>query len=185
MNGHAPELVRALHHIELHPEQWDQQEWFCGTAACLAGHICLQHGWQPVDGSEEATGARMVAKGNLADDVAARACIIAGITAAEGYYLFRSDRTMDDLRTAIHNIDNDRAIVPWLWDRRFRAEHEWRTPGRDLEVVAHRRTTAIRTPHGMEATVHPTRTAAYDYASDVASCRDTTYRHRDYIWEPA
>jgi hypothetical protein len=40
-------LLRALTYIHEHPEEWDQECWIryesCGTAACVAGHLVLQH----------------------------------------------------------------------------------------------------------------------------------------------
>lgn len=184
MNGHATELVKALNHIELHPEEWDQSRWFCGTKACLAGHICIQNGWAPIQPDGLDWDSPRVTNGNRIDYVMPRAQILARLSDSEADYLFHSTRTMHDLRAAVHNIDNDRAIVPLMWTNGHHAEHVWRDRRGALEVAAHRRTTAVRTPHGFEATVHPDRAAAYDYASDVATCRDTTYTHNDYIWEP-
>jgi hypothetical protein len=31
----------------LPPEKFNQENWFCGTAACVAGNICLMLGWRP------------------------------------------------------------------------------------------------------------------------------------------
>jgi hypothetical protein len=30
-------LREAMNYIKLHPEQWNQEDWACGTTACLAG----------------------------------------------------------------------------------------------------------------------------------------------------
>lgn len=36
-------LAQALQHIIDHPELWDQQEFHCGTARCLIGHMAELH----------------------------------------------------------------------------------------------------------------------------------------------
>lgn len=35
---------KALRHIEAHPELWNQENW-CGTACCIAGHIVKNEGY--------------------------------------------------------------------------------------------------------------------------------------------
>jgi hypothetical protein len=40
----VPLLRKGLEHITVHQDEWDQDEW-CGTSRCLAGHIVTLDGW--------------------------------------------------------------------------------------------------------------------------------------------
>lgn len=56
-----PLLRKVLDHIDAHPDEWNQNEWgiqtersSCGTAFCIAGHVAVMSGAEPVwdiDGS--------------------------------------------------------------------------------------------------------------------------------------
>jgi uncharacterized Fe-S radical SAM superfamily protein PflX len=48
MNPNLPLIDDVMHHIDTHPEQHGQSYWFCGTTACVAGHVALLSGWRPV-----------------------------------------------------------------------------------------------------------------------------------------
>lgn len=47
MSGHdinVPHLRKTLEHVTDHPEEYDQETW-CGTKACIAGHAAVLGGW--------------------------------------------------------------------------------------------------------------------------------------------
>lgn len=40
------ELLKVKEQILSKPESLDMRSFFCGTAACIAGHVCLNDGWR-------------------------------------------------------------------------------------------------------------------------------------------
>lgn len=48
------ELVeKVLDHLRQHPEEWDQDQWFCETTACFGGRALLMSGYRIIDTSIE------------------------------------------------------------------------------------------------------------------------------------
>lgn len=113
----APLLLKTLHHIEAHPEEWVQETWHCGTTACYAGHAVIIDGgeWYP-HGS-----ALLIARDDdPAEDVwhdpcgstsviqvAHRARHILGLTHEQAVRLFSYDNTLDDLRAEVYRLVGD------------------------------------------------------------------------------
>ncbi len=53
----------VLDHIDAHPEQWNQNEWWCRTGGCFAGWTCVLSGDEPVhDGCTWQAGGRDVSE---------------------------------------------------------------------------------------------------------------------------
>jgi hypothetical protein len=101
MNEPTPNLDlldRVMDHIDQHPEEWDQAAWFCGTAACFAGHAVLMDGWKIVHafGDIEKDG-----KLDMADQVAQR---LLGLPRREANRLFCASNTLDDLHSMVKQI---------------------------------------------------------------------------------
>lgn len=107
-------LKQTLEHIKANPESWDQSSWFCGTAACFAGHACLLSGDRP--GPE----IPFAFKGAINDVITAegvqkftqdRAEELLGISQREADFLFYQDNRLGDLERMVDNLLNDRHIV--------------------------------------------------------------------------
>lgn len=64
-------LERVLRYIELHPEEWDQDNWRCGTSFCFAGHTALLSGWKPTQTEPSEIGWRSLDYESLEAAVAA------------------------------------------------------------------------------------------------------------------
>jgi hypothetical protein len=88
----------VMDHIDTHPEEWDQERWFCGTAACFAGRAALMDGWEIVYGWGEIrkNGERRFAEG-LAED-------ILGLSYDQSQRLFHPGNTLDDLHSMVKQI---------------------------------------------------------------------------------
>lgn len=48
-NARRTLALKAIQRIKRHPETWNQRNWHCGTAFCMAGHVCLLAGYEPVN----------------------------------------------------------------------------------------------------------------------------------------
>jgi hypothetical protein len=99
------DLIDAvMDHIDTHPEEWDQERWLCGTAACFAGHAALLSGWKRRPLSTGRTSAYDVERGGEARfvwDVAEHAL---GIDVETRQRLFAAENTLDDLRSMVKQI---------------------------------------------------------------------------------
>jgi hypothetical protein len=98
-------LDAVVAHIEAHPEQHDQSEWICGTAACVAGHAALLGGWKPVfnppcgtEGCDCHLTTSLVEKDGQRRGVDLVAVNLLGLAAGTAYELFRGDNTLADIR---------------------------------------------------------------------------------------
>jgi len=94
---------QTLDYIEAHPDEWDQDVWFCGTAACFAGRATLLHGdkrepgLDPVDVIPiEDQSQRVYVK--------TRARRLLGINYIDADYLFDACNTLEDLRELVAEI---------------------------------------------------------------------------------
>lgn len=109
----VPLLQKTMDHIEAHPEEWDQANWFCGTKACFAGHAVLLAGAQKVDDPNLAACGFLVPydgepviilSGAPMTGVGTRAKQLLGLTEDESGALFRGGNTMDDLRARVAEL---------------------------------------------------------------------------------
>lgn len=140
-------LEKAILHIEQHPEQHDQGIWiglhsdsiengkglgkvgsvdpWCGTTACLAGHVCFQAGDRPVvdhepvlsayeiwlnlEDEEDNTGAVVrgdydANKSRYPEYVSDRAQGLLGFDKFEASWWFSPSRTVADFRRALDDL---------------------------------------------------------------------------------
>ena len=111
------ELIgKVLNHIELHPEEWDQGAWFCGTTACFAGRALLMSGYRIIDTYVEPPAnahlfdplhrEEMVdPEGNVVLDYSVAARRILGLSDIQAVRLFSADVTdIEKLRVAVSRI---------------------------------------------------------------------------------
>jgi hypothetical protein len=114
MTPNAPLLLKTLHHIEAHPEEWNQEIWLCDTTACFAGRAALLDGAEPIGRVD------LLARPDdpqqhiyyFADDlrvvtVRDRARRILGLTKRQAGALFDSSNTLDDLRAEVYRLTGD------------------------------------------------------------------------------
>lgn len=43
------ELEAVMQYISDNPEEWDQENWWCGSVACFAGHVAMRGKCVPLD----------------------------------------------------------------------------------------------------------------------------------------
>lgn len=103
MTGTAPipnlDLLDAVvAHIEAHPEQHNQGEWICGTAACVAGRTVLMSGWKPVYFNLPALDTVSVEKDGQERGVRGLAQELLGLDRDTANELFWATNTVDDIR---------------------------------------------------------------------------------------
>lgn len=108
-----PLLKQTLDHIKANPESWDQSRWFCGTAACFAGHACL------LSGDRRGPALPFAFKNAINDVITAegvqkftqdRAEELLGVSQSQADALFYQDNRMEDLERMVDNLLNDRRI---------------------------------------------------------------------------
>jgi hypothetical protein len=112
------ELIdKVLHYIENHPDEWDQETWFCGTTACFAGRALLMSGFEIVDTAllrEKIKGHEdygwlddfeMIDEaGNLVREYTTRAAERLGLNWDDAIMLFNGRNDLEDLRAIIADI---------------------------------------------------------------------------------
>lgn len=120
-------LDRTLQYIEDHPEEWNQGEWVCNTAACFAGNALLLQGlrriWVDVaalgetcdcgcrDGLPEVDG-KVLASGNQLQvpktgeevRISDTAQCALGLTDEEAFNLFSAGNSMAGLKSNVAKI---------------------------------------------------------------------------------
>lgn len=101
-------LDRVVDHIETHPEGWDQGQWVCDTAACIAGRTALMDGWQPYySGSIVTPATNLVIKDGVVREVAVVARKLLGLDWDFANELFHPTNDLDDiqrLRAQLHEL---------------------------------------------------------------------------------
>jgi hypothetical protein len=111
MNPNLPLIDDVMHHIDTHPEEHDQSEWFCETTACVAGHVALLSGWRPVFTApcelawcdcHTATG--RVEKDGESRTVSVLAQELLGIDVDTADRLFYGGNTVDDLHQVVKEL---------------------------------------------------------------------------------
>lgn len=170
------QLRTALEHIKANPDEWDQSTWFCGTAACLAGHIVLRDGWEPID-YDHRNLAYHISKDGAVEEVDAVASRILGIMPIEGAVLWDSRNTLQSLETHTHRLEADRAIYPSAFFPRHAWQHCWTDATNRVQVAAHRRTSYVRIGGCVRIEDWDSRAEALDYAEACAQGRLLTYHH--------
>jgi hypothetical protein len=164
----SPYLTAAMTHIINHPEEWDQQDWFCGTKACLAGRICLQVGYVPelID-TVDYTG-WVVRRGGEVYSPRDAACAVAGLYRWEAEWLFHPHRTMPELYAAVNRLERDLALETWGARPEYADGGFWvDTPG-DTIIGVHRGTSWWCHRSGVQLYDHSSPEAARKYADTIA-----------------
>lgn len=118
--------------------------WINGDRACLAGRIVLLAGATVSRTGLRPEIGRTVDYQGRKRDVPELAAEIAGLTAMEARWLFHWRRTLPEIRSAVNDIRDDRAITgrPYWIDTE--ADHRFITPGGVILAAAHRRTVFLR-----------------------------------------
>lgn len=170
------QLRTALEYIKAHPDEWDQSTWFCGTTACLAGHIALLDGWEPTDDYQPGLGYHVI-NGDTVDAVDAVAADILGISRIEGGVLWDSRNTLAQLEHHTLRLEADRAIFAnALWPQEA-WQHCWTDSSHRVQVAAHRRTSYVRIGLVTRVEDWDSRAEALDHAEACAQGRLLTYHH--------
>jgi hypothetical protein len=113
MNEPTPNLDlldAVMDHIDQHPEEWNQGAWFCGTAACFAGHSVLMNGWGVVYDWG------MVEKDGERAGVERLARRLLGLTDEQADRLFDPGNTLDDLHSMVKQL-HGAPHEPLSWER--------------------------------------------------------------------
>lgn len=176
-------LLLAQEENEAHPEQWTEDQWFRESAAGLAGRIALQMGAQPVHPDSTGIMNGYVEHRGLVVHVRDLAIRVTGITQSEASHLFSQRATLAQQGIWVRQIIDDQAMTYPDGTAVTSTEDAWADLRCTTVLRRHRRTAFVLTGGTWEATVHDTRAAAYDYATDIASCRTLTYTHYQHIWE--
>lgn len=184
------DLRSALEYIKEHPREWDQTLWFCGTAACLGGHIVLRAGWSvlgghiapragwSVVGQEDAFSFRVVSPdGEQVDDVDEVASRIVGLSRREGLVLWNSTNTLAQLEEYTARLEADQGIYESMAAFPDSWQHCWTTSDDRVQVAAHRRTSYERIGECVRRLDWDSRAHALDYAETCARGRTLTYHH--------
>lgn len=99
------ELLRdTLDHIETHPQEWDQSDWWCETTACFAGHAALLAGADLVD---EAT--QKVTYDGKRMHISDAAQLALRLSDREAVRLFAGSNDLGDLRRIVAELAKARA----------------------------------------------------------------------------
>lgn len=163
-------LDQAMSQIISHPETWEQNQWFCGTKACLAGHVCLLAGAVPMhdDASGRYVDGDVIYQGEMRC-VAGLARQLTGITHWEAVWLWYGGRTMPELYECVNRLTRD--IAPQFWTPVYYtgdgAHYTDRTGA--VQLAVHRRTTAVWSMGWWQHKVHPSRALAQQWAAETAS----------------
>lgn len=109
-------IDKVLAYIEEHPQDWNQESWFCKTDACFAGHTLLLSGYRIVDPTiEKAKNAHLLQyigdvemvnpEGLIISDYADRARELLGLDGEGSSLLFDGNiSSIEELRDTIDHI---------------------------------------------------------------------------------
>lgn len=106
-------LRNAVEYIRKNPREWDQSLWFCGTTACLAGHLVALDGWEPLEDEDGDEGFHII-NGDQIGTVDTIACEIAGILHQEGEVLWNGANGLQTLDMLVRRLEADQAIYGGL-----------------------------------------------------------------------
>lgn len=137
------DLRIGVEHIRNNPREWDQSLWFCGTTACLAGHIVTRAGWSPIEDEDGDEGFH-ISDGRDISTVDVMACTIAGILHEEGDVLWNGTNTLDQLDTLVRRLEADQAIYGTMSQPVSAWQHCWTNSRGTVMAAAHRRTSYVR-----------------------------------------
>lgn len=92
---------RVLEYIEAHPEEWNQES-YCGTSCCFAGHTIALSGHEEIRRDD---GGGWIWRHHFRNDLSRTARYVAEdllkLPAEEADWLFGCDRTLDDFRLVL------------------------------------------------------------------------------------
>lgn len=103
--------LTALDYITAHPEEHNQKSWAtrlaCGTAGCLAYHVCHLSGYEAdVNRCEGAIqGVPAVSFLTNGDGIESRAMKLLGITSNQAVYLFAFHNSVEKMYDMVNNQD--------------------------------------------------------------------------------
>jgi hypothetical protein len=100
MTPNLPLIDDVMHHIDTHPEEWDQTLWFCDTTACFAGHTALISGLH-VNRRLSTVFAPEDRKWRRAASVAEK---LLGLDSCTADRLFCAGNTLDDLHQVVKEL---------------------------------------------------------------------------------
>lgn len=138
-------LREAMTLFEQHPSFTTNTAWIDGNKASLAGRIVLLAGAKRATDDMGGIIGRTVIHDGYLRDVPELARELTGLTAMEARYLFNWRRTLAEMRSAVDDITDYRAISgrPYWMDTE--ADHRYITDQGRIVGFAHRRTAAILT----------------------------------------
>jgi hypothetical protein len=162
-------LETAMRQIISHPETWDQENWFCGTKACLAGHIVLAAGATRPEHLVEDTeyGDEVLYQGEVYP-AARLARILTGIAPSEAAWLWEARRTMPELYEAVNLLTRDIALPSWYPGLSDHDGPAYVNHARLPRIVVHRRTVAKWDGAGWYRCIAPSRHLAHQTAAELA-----------------
>lgn len=162
-------LDQALTQIINHPDTWDQSDWFCGTKACLAGHICLLAGAKPLNSSDpDVQDMGIVTYDGTTRTAFLLAEQLCGLLRWEGTWMWAADRTMPDLYEAVTRISNDQALTCWRPATDQHDGPQWIDGDGWQQIIVHRASTADWCRDHWQIKHHPTRQLARSWAAGIA-----------------
>lgn len=94
-------LRTALASIIMFPAKWNQTTW-CGTTACLAGHVLAVKGYKKVRGQRD--GHEMVSPSGKKIDVSYEAARLLGLDEDQADDLFDLQNTIGDLAVKVNRL---------------------------------------------------------------------------------
>lgn len=109
MSVNIAELQASMTHIIDHPEEWNQEKWVCGSAACFAGRGLLNNGYQVFYDSMQDR--NFASKGGTSADVADAAAALYGITQLDAKILFSPNNTLDALQEMVKDLANGEELA--------------------------------------------------------------------------
>lgn len=165
----SPLLTLAMRHIVNHPDQYDQEVWFCGTKACLAGRIALIAGACFVDNPVLGEMAECVEFDGSTHHPADLAERLAHLYQWEARWLWNAQRTMPELYREVNRLE--RGLAPTFWNPHDMAGNggTWRDQDGRLLVAVHRGTVYKARSQHSTYTDYPDQSTALVVAQGLAN----------------
>src|SRR5574337_895338 len=160
-----------------HPREWRQESWFCGTAACLAGRMCLMAGATPLPHATVDANAGIVAYGSRTLPAYELAAELAGLYDREADWLFSPDRTMPELYRAVNRLERGLALDAWDHNAWESDGGVWVNDNHNVILARHRATTWWRDSTGRELYDHADVEAAQRYIDTLTRRIDGLHYH--------
>lgn len=110
-NANIPLLRKAVEWVEVEDakkrrgerSEWDQNNW-CGTACCVAGHVVQTTGWEMPKDFDAALSYPLVYRNGVSESVSHAAKQELGITTAEAGFLFAASNDAATIRNIAEAI---------------------------------------------------------------------------------